>query len=267
MTTIFEGSFAKCLTHFAQVPGEAPTDKHKKVAAFTGVGEQTVRRWFNGRVKPMGESLTRLMFYLELHGYEITELEVLSPPIRDVAQIYAFRILSLTEIVDLVGYPKEGRVGTDSLYRVFHGKQSVPNKRMQKFATLAELYKDQIPEKQRGTVRVNITGSTSDHKLQAPPARVEANVPVRAAAPLQKKSSQSEHEAIIASLAGSVKALIPLAQMVSSDGFTAEERTQVRELAGNNSVFTLANLLYRLCGERAREMHSNPAATSNQKGR
>lgn len=50
-----------------------------------------------------------------------------------------------------------------------------------------------------------------------------------------------------------VKALLPLAARLASDEFTAEDRYELRELAGKYTIFDLKNLLIGLCGERARE--------------
>lgn len=253
MNAIFTGTTAECLVHLAQATKVDHFAKRKVIASFAGVGDSTVYRWFRGVMQPVGEPLLRLRFYMEFLGYNVQELQALNPPVRDTARLFAFGITTLSEIAQLVGY-SEGRGGTDTLLAVFRGTHGVSKQRLEQFTSFVELYGEQLPEKKRATQKIQLNGT----------ARAEADVdqaPVRPTVvqtlrPASQKPPSSR-EALIESLAGSVKALIPLARAISSDDFTAEDRARVRELAGGDGVFTLANLLYRLCGERARKMHSN----------
>lgn len=60
------------------------------------------------------------------------------------------------------------------------------------------------------------------------------------------------HDAVIVAFVRLAKELLPLADQLASDEFTAEERARVRHLAGEFTVFDLKNLLVQLCGERVR---------------
>jgi hypothetical protein len=254
MNAVFTGTTAECLVHLAQATKVDHFAKRKAIASFAGVGDSTVYRWFKGVMQPVGEPLLRLRFYMEFLGYNVQELQALNPPVRDAARLFAFGIATLSEIAQLVGY-SEGRGGTDTLLAVFRGTQGVSKQRLGQFTSFVELYGEQLSEKKRVTQKIQLNG-TVRAEVDADQAPTRSASVVQALRPASQKPTSSR-DALIESLAGSVKALIPLARAISSDDFTAEDRARVRELAGGDGVFTLANLLYRLCGERARKMHSN----------
>lgn len=253
MSMIFKGTTAECLVHLANATKEDHFRKRKMLASFVGVGDEAVYHWFKKGALPVGEPLLRLRFYLEFLGYNVEELQTLAPPIRDAARLFAFRVATLPEIAQLVGYP-EGRSGIDTLLKVFRGTQGVTKQRLEQFTSFVELYGEQLSEKKRTTQKIQLNESASGVQSGGAPEVVKTPQVVH---PLRPPVQPRDRDVIIESLGTSVKALIPLARAVSSDNFTADERARVRELAGGDGVFTLANLLYRLCGERARKMHSN----------
>lgn len=254
MSAIFTGTTAECLAHLARSTKADRFNKRKILASFAGVGDETVFRWFKEVSLPVGEPLLRLRFYMEFLGYNVEEIQKLPPYIRDAARLFAFRVVSLSEMAQLLGYP-EGRSSTDTLLGVFRGVRRVTKLRQEEFMSFVKAYGEQLSEKERVTPKILLNDDANN--AQAVPVP-EAIKPLQVAH-LLRPSKQQPHErdVIIESLAGSVKALIPLARAVSSDSFSAEERALVRELAGGDGVFILANLLYRLCGERARKMHSS----------
>jgi len=252
MSAVFKGTTAACVAHLAEAT-KGDLEKRKTIVSFVGVTDSTVRRWFRGEMIPVGEPLLRLRFYMEFLGYNVAELQSLNPPVRDAARLFAFRIATLREIAQLVGY-SEGRGGTDTLLAVFRGTQGVSKQRLDEFTSFVEVYGDQLLEKKRSTKKIQLNDGTS--RTSAEDDLGAAKQP-RVVHPLRPVVQPRDRDVIIESLGASVKALIPLARAASSDGFTAEERARVRELAGGDGVFRLANLLFRLCGERARKMHSS----------
>lgn len=263
MNTLFKGCTAACLKHLAHAIEVDYLEKRKVIADFVGVSDGTARRWFRGLMLPVGEPLIRLRFYLEFLGYRVDEIELLNKPIRDAARLFAFGVASLTEVMGLVGF-SEDRNGASQLLAVFRGTRGISTRKLRDFESFVELYGERLAEKQRAIHKVVQTDSrhNNDH-LQSP--TTEVTPPIISRLPRIKRG-KTPREALIESLAGSIVALIPLAQSISSDEFTAEERAQVRELSGSNGVFTLANLLYRLCGERTRTMHSSIQHPASSKG-
>jgi hypothetical protein len=249
---MFKGTTAECCAHLAQTLTSTSRDdslgRRKSIASFVGVSDQTVRRWLNETIHPVGEPLIRFRFCLELMGYEVVELQSLNPSVRTVAAMCAFRVTSLRDIADFVGYKGErGGSVTDQLLAVLRGSGGVSKEKLERFTHLVTLHEAALKEKVASAPRFSLP--TKPRAKGAVTNLQIADVP-------HTKQSR-DREAIVESLAGSVQALIPLVRLVSSDGFTAKERARVRELSGGDGVFTLANLLYRLCGERARKIHSS----------
>lgn len=248
---IFKGSTEACLDHLRIAIDDDYVAKRHVVGQFVGVGDQTIRRWFKKELHPVGEGLIRLRYYLEFLGYEVEELESLDKRIRDLARIYAFGVITLQEILGETKF-NTGSSGTSALLSVFRGVRSISNSKYAKFVALTELYSEALAVKRATTKKVLLSSSTPPAK----PALVITS-PVPLPPRLAAHKPQGSHLALIESLAGLVKAAIPLARELESDEFTAEERALVRELAGGDGVHRLANMLFRICGERARGLHSS----------
>lgn len=249
MNAIFKGNTQACIAHLRDAIQDDYLTKRHVVATFAGVGDDSVRRWFVDGSMPVGEALVRLRFYLEFLGYQVEEVQKLSQVIRDAARIYAFGVVSLSEVASACGFT-EGRNGPDLVLRVFRGGCGISKHKQEQFTALAELYSDELAERKRATQKVLVGSVGQPEKVR------EDDKPTPLPVRLASQQPLGTHEALIESLAGLVEAMIPLAREISSDRFTPEERARVRELAGRDGVFTLANLLYRMCGERSRSMHS-----------
>ncbi|MEY2665137.1 MAG: hypothetical protein RLZZ480_242 [Candidatus Parcubacteria bacterium] len=248
----FQGDTMSCLKHLYDAIKDDDNffEKRETIATFTGVGESAVYCWFACRNVPKGEPLIKLRYYLECNGYEVTELTILEPTLKQVGKLLAFGILSIDEISNAVGYPA-GRNGIDTLLKVLRGTQGVSKAKLSQFQTLAELYGDQLLKKSQNTPRVV--------KLLVERTSTPNPLPVRAPLRVVARPMQVEHDAIISALAGMVTAMLPLARLVSSDSFTPEDRTKVREFSGHEGVFDLANSLFSICGERSRAMRQQKA--------
>jgi hypothetical protein len=128
---VFRGHFDECMVHFregfaARVPrGSKKSSRAKNpIADFCGVGIPTVTSWLNERCLPTGDTLIRLMFYLELVGYKIIELERMPKTRRYFAELIGFGVLSGQEATELVGYHQ-----TSELYIVLKGLQDASKRK------------------------------------------------------------------------------------------------------------------------------------------
>jgi hypothetical protein len=253
--SIFKGNTVECIQHFAN---EIKTRRdhfliRKKVADFVGAGESAVYRWFSGKNPPVGEGLIKIRFYLEHQGYEVKELAGLRPEVRDAARLYAFGILTLSELVVLFGHPP-GRGGLDTLLSVFRGMEGISSERAQLYREFISAYAEQLPAKQQELQKIELNSNKDVPAVSL--VRLGASERSKPKpAQLTLRTSIDSHEAIMVAFSGQVKALIPLAELIESDTFTPEQRARTRELAGGDGVFKVANMLFRLCGERARNMH------------
>lgn len=229
------GNTKQCLSHFEKaICVRDSIKKRKMIADFVGIGGIAVYNWLRQNRLPVGETLIRLRFYLEHQGYEVAELEELPRPIRDAARLFAFRISSLSEIGEIVGYTSSGRNLVDTLLATFCGKQGVSKQKLEQFASFVELYGDRLEEKKQAVPNL-VHGNTRLYKttIDQQTSKVTGNQSV-----------------VIESFAGFITAMLPIAEYVLSDSFTANQRTQVRELAaGGKGVSRLSNLLTQLSCE------------------
>ncbi|RJQ37497.1 hypothetical protein C4552_00455 [Candidatus Parcubacteria bacterium] len=63
----------------------------------------------------------------------------------------------------------------------------------------------------------------------------------------------SSKQVVLLALASLVKAVTPLADVMLSDEFSAEERQALRDATGGDGIYRLANMMNRLCSETARK--------------
>lgn len=242
---LVEGTTERCLAHLAKaIQGRDFFEKRKMIADFVGVGDEAVHRWFKNGALPVGEQLVRMRFYLEFLGYKVSELDELDVQVRNAARLFAFGIVSLSEIADLLGYVEKS--GTDSLLKIFRGTRGVSSEKIQQIQAFVELYEKQLDGKRRGTVSV-LTATSDDRRSE------EASIITRPSL----RTVGEGHSTLIEALAAAVKAMLPLAEYVLSDSFTANERQRVRELAGGDGVSRLSLLLTKLSGEAARTALTN----------
>jgi len=254
MEPIYRGSTSKCIVHLKDSIQNNHRKQRQIIASFIGVGDETVNRWFKEGTLPGGAALVRLRYYLEFLGYGVEELRVMPPALRDAGRLFAFRVADLPEIVQLVGYT-EGSNGNDTVLAVFKGLRRASRHKLLQFAAFVELYKDRLLDKQQATTKLKLHAPEAMEKVEEKPAIPQVVAVVHPQRPEMQRVTQS-NDVILKSVAGQIMAMLPLVQLVSSDAFTAEERAQLRELTGGDGVFKFANLLFRLCGERSRSMHS-----------
>lgn len=246
--SIFKGTTVDCLKHLGSKLPKDRQDQIASIASFTDSSQRSVSGWLKEAPPPSGASLIRLRFYLALIGYEVSELASLSDSIRRVAKLFAFGVLSLSDISAHVGYVS-GKNSEESLLTIFRGKRGVSKKKEETFKELFDAYSDQLSTREQAVEKIVLesVGAEGVEKTPLLPVALKVTAPRRLILGIR--------ETLIESLALQVKGMIPSARLIGSDEFTEEERAKVRALAGSDGVFILANALYRMCGERSRAQH------------
>lgn len=131
---VFRGHLDECLKHFAAgLETSAPkgtkkaTLARKPLADFCGVVIHTASRWLLGTgAPPVGEPLLKLMFFLDVVGYKVIELERMPTDIRNFAELIGFSLLTSGEARSLLGYYKVSR-----LYEIFRREVGVSSEKKQ----------------------------------------------------------------------------------------------------------------------------------------
>lgn len=190
------------------------------LVGFVGITEiRSCHRWIQGSM-PGGENLLRLRIFLELSGYQVDEFENLDPEVKLCARIIAHRLASVKEVAHATD------TTVDTLLKIILGQRKTSNKRKSLIANYCNLR--QIPLEEAEKYDKN---------------RISHRLPF----------SGIDHTDRIQQLAELIQNAIPLAKEILSDQYTASERNQLRDLTSNEGVFTLSNLLSRLCSETARK--------------
>lgn len=120
---VFRDHFAECLVHFGKwFNDKSPSRRRgrsetlRPIMEFCGVTLGTVQRWVDEEgFIPKGESLIKLMCYLDLHGYRIIEFERMPKVLRNLAELIGFSLISAEEAASHTGYT------VSSLYEVLRG--------------------------------------------------------------------------------------------------------------------------------------------------
>lgn len=252
MSYILKGTTEKCLVHFRDAPFSG--DKKAVLAKFCRVNAaSTVRRWLSKgqtKLRPVGVTLIRLRYYLELLGYEVSELSKLSKPLYIAGGLVAFGLVEIDELVTQFEIPG-GRGGRCQLLAVWHGEQGMSPERLKKVAAYvaAGKFEQLLAEARQQTPRLEYRGE----KLSA----IRPAAPVQPMpAPTVARQRQNSEDPIVGSLADLIKAMTPLARAVASNAYSAEDRNRLRELTGKGVIFEASNLLSSLCSETALGLNS-----------
>jgi hypothetical protein len=263
---LFKGTTEECFAHFAtQYPGR---ENQKVVAEFIEAQPLATYRWYTKRFTAVGETLVRVRCMFELLDYYVTDYMIIPEPIRQLTRLMAYGCTTFGEIVPVFEFEGDNR---HSAMGGLTGKRGVSNARIAKIEEFANQYVELIAKsgESRREVLVKKLQPAAPRQLPVlkPVASVLASRAERSSAAAVASISQTAREAIIESAARQVLALLPLAELLFTDEFTAAERGRFRDLTGNKGVFNLSNCLNGLCGERMRERQIAQQQATSIRGR
>lgn len=147
---IMRGHLDECLGHFskdlsAKVPkgSRRATTAKKPMADFCGIGVQTVTRWLNdGSSVPLGEQRLKLMFFFDLVGYRVLEIENMKPTYRNFAGLIAFGLLTSDDAAKELGYSSQS-----SLFRILFGTAGTSSDKSRKMWDLWQARRAELEER------------------------------------------------------------------------------------------------------------------------
>ncbi|MBI4132245.1 MAG: hypothetical protein HY474_01290 [Candidatus Sungbacteria bacterium] len=226
---VFRGNTETCLQHYGRTiknEGKEGRTARAPMTKFTGANERTVRDWLLGRVPPVGKFMIRARYFLEGEHYGVQELERLDPLVCDLGRAIAQDRIGFDEAVQALGVP-----GDHYLLRILHGK-------------IASMARATWVGKARQLLKT--IGAS------APAASTRSATKSASPVIALPGSRPQAREAVLKSLAALIAASTPLAEIVLSDDFTAEDRQELRTLAGDDGIYRFSNMMERLCTEMAR---------------
>lgn len=201
------------------------------LAEFSGANTETVKTWLSNQVLPKGEYALKAMYFLEITGYA----PVLSdnPDVKRFGYSLALGIITPPAAQNVTGYVK-----LSSLYAVLRGEVGITINRREAMAMFNTEHEEQVTSRiAYWKQRLVSTGLVNQEEELLP----------------DSNSDKTNDKLLVVNCLGSLlSAILPLAQLVASDRFSAEDREKVRESAGRSTVLFLTNALVQLSGERAR---------------
>lgn len=184
---VFRGHFDECFQHFAarllsKFPrGSKQAHASKQpIATFCGVDVTTVTDWMYlpGDCRARGESRLKLMFYLEMSGYRVIELERMPKARKNFAELIAFGVISVHDAATTVGYCK-----ISSLYDAISGKTGMCSEKEAKIWDIWKQRKEEVlPAKEQAKklygVDLSVATTSFPETTGAVPSKFRAEISV-----------------------------------------------------------------------------------------
>lgn len=246
-----------CLSDFARrfPPKKENANLRRTLADFTGASfDGAVRHWLGGGRPPVGTYAWKAIVFFQLLGYDVEEYRRLGRAKNGQAKqrccvLFAADLISDREFAAVYGYT--GQQAMSQLFVALREAKSLSDEKESVIKTFADEYTEAAEEFKATFVREYAAVIVK----QSVPQQI-APVPV-----VPESTSSTEAESIagldpmlLAKMMGlQIKALLPVAAYLESDQVSDDVRKQLREAAGGDGVFKLANALHRLCGETARK--------------
>lgn len=130
---VYRGHLDECFQHYRKwLSGYAPKGSRGVSAAqalmakFCGVAVSTIARWlYHPTAQPYGNERMRLMWYLDLIGYRVLELEHMAPNMRCYSELVGFSLIDFAKIAKLVRYQSISHIAA-----ILAGEIKPPDARM-----------------------------------------------------------------------------------------------------------------------------------------
>ncbi len=211
------------------------------IANFLGATPLTVHYWFTNTHQPRGAAMNALWHFLATVGVDSPEIDQLPSFSKYLGQLLAFSVISLEEAQEICGLKNP-----QGVFKVTRGQQQ-PSHPLYTAEELQEAY-DSVLQAAMEKLRASTETAEAAQTVVQETRQEEPDVPVPV---LGTKIQPAESTQLILQVSSMLGAVHPLVQYVLSDACTDENRAQLRELLGFETVFTLSNALNRLCSTRA----------------
>ncbi len=149
---VYRGHFDECLKHLgrtirAQKPkGSKGAERVlQPIAGFCHAVPSSIKNWlFEPDQVPSGSPMIRMMFYLDLLGYKVIELEKMQSGTKRLAELIGYTIVTAEVATAFIGYSS-----ISTLYKVLQGDQNPCAEKMEKIRVLCKKYMNELNEKKR----------------------------------------------------------------------------------------------------------------------
>jgi hypothetical protein len=200
--------------------------RRQRLCEFLDVQEQTIRCWQRKKSIPSGVRALKMHYLLEHLGETNSDWKITEQAVIDVGRLVSFKVLTL----DAVIAEFKGRFKDDhSVIRMLCGHTHIKADNLDIFQKISD---------DHGQHLESAISDWSDLMI------------------LDGRGQ------LIAELSNRLAAVLPLCEQIMSDDWTSEERHDLRQRSGQDTIFRLYNALGALCGEKARQHTLKGAAAS-----
>jgi len=197
----------------------------RELAIFLGVKEQTLRSWKRRKTVPSGVRSLRMHYLLAETGVVNISWRCTDDVLQDAGRLVAFHVVNVCDIVRRID---DKSVDAGRVVQFLGGYDHVKPEFYKVFEAIVQENNWYLPSALQKWGHLCI-GNVNSQK--------------------------------IATLAAKIVAMLPLCEGMISNDWTPEERQELRERCGSDTVFRLYNTMGALCGERARQHQLKSAAS------
>lgn len=130
----YSGTFRECLIHFDEnmrrlFPGAKGYLIYlKDMFLFCRISAKVYGDCVTERHQTNSERLLRMMFFLSLMGYDVEEVEKMSPAIRNACELFVYDVISIDQLRDFTSYAEKS-----TLLKILIGKDRLSETKAQRF--------------------------------------------------------------------------------------------------------------------------------------
>lgn len=221
-------------------------EKRRILAGVLGVEDSTIRRWMNGSVGPVGLSMIGIRYYLDLLGYQVAELVPLSGVMKDAGRLLAFKVVSYEEMARLTNYTEH----PSALLAVLRGTRGISSEREVLFREVVDAYRGDLAVTIKAIPRLVDLGPVATRE-QYVEITAEPTNGAHKQTDAQTASVKSVRNTKAELFRGLIINLIDSAEYYFQPSVSEKEREKMRDVVGQENIFDLKNMLYRLCSSKA----------------
>ena len=192
--------------------------RRAELAEFIGIKPQTIRAYLRGKSVPTGRRMLQLHHILVWAGYADHQWKVTDDSVEMTGSSFTFGLITDAALIEAFAGECEEIA---RIIQMMSGGKHISPASQAVFDDLSSVHSWNIKEAQAKQNNLKIV---------------------------------NEKDKLIAELANKFKQLLPLVVDVSGDGWTPDERLDLRDRAGQGIVLELYNHLGYLCGERHRKL-------------
>lgn len=230
------GSTRECLRDFSSKQENPLEAFHVYLKRYPRTNHATGTRWFylpTPATFPQSDHLIQMQAFLTEQGYQLSELHGLPEYVHAIRKQVALENITVGELVSRLKYRRNSQVNQllAGKVRIFREPQKTAIK---KYLTSIGFKPNGVP------AEITVVPEPTRQRRVEPKRESKTEAP-----PLGKAE-------IVRLTAIHLRAILPLVEAAASDLLTAEEREEIRHLAGSETAFRAGTYINQLCSERAR---------------